>query len=191
MPAALSVALLCKLGLYSSSAMFHLYPYARMADERRAFIADLLAVPLSAYGCIMPFLASHNVKREVGIGIAVLLANAFCVAWQTRGQVGLRTPPGRSDVPRLVVVTLYLVWCLGFIGMASSFSPLWVVLVLMTVFGAHLADGISKQHEEEPTAPWGLWHMKGIYSAHEDFHVVLLAADVLWLTLALRAQALI
>lgn len=182
----LSLALLLKLATYASSATFHLFPFPNMKHETRCFIADIAAVPLSAVGSIVPFVVESNAKLEICLAVGTLLANAVCVAQQTRGQIGLATPSGRSDVPRTVCVCLYVVHSFVVTGRASSFCAAWVAMLLLSAASVVFADFVAKAHAEEPTARWARWHREGWWSFHEDFHLALLGVDLCWLVLALR-----
>lgn len=186
----LTVAFLCKLCTYACSATFHLYPRGlwSMADETRAFIADIIAVPLSVSGTILPFAGGANgeaVLREGLLALVVLLANVACVIWQCWGQVGLKTPTDRSDTPRTLCICAYSLWSIGMSGVATGFCGAWVGMAGLGIVAVCFADRVAKAHELEPTAPWAIWHTPGVNSFHEDFHLALLGSDLCWLRLAL------
>jgi len=182
----LALAFLCKLCTYACSATFHLYPRGlwTMADETRAFIADIIAVPLSISGTVLPF-AGEVLVREVGLAGLVLLVNLVCVAWQTAGQVGLQTPVNKSDLPRTICICFYSIWSAGLTGMATGFSGGWLGMTCFAIVALFFANCVAKAHHREPTAPWARWHFPGVNSFHEDFHLALLGSDLCWLALAL------
>jgi len=187
----MSFALFLKLCTYASSATFHLFPWSisprhGMKHEMRCFVADICAVPLAVIGGTLPFIAEAHHGREALLAAAAFLLNAGCVAWQTRGQVGLATPADRSDVPRTIVIALYTTHSILKLGLTSGFCVTWVAMLLALIVSITLADLVSKAHAEEPSAKWAAWHVPGVWSFHEDFHVALLVSDAFWLVLALR-----
>lgn len=169
------------------SATFHLVPFPTVTHETRAFIADIALVPMTAIGTIVPFLSRSDIYREVSLAAVTFVANVCLVLWQTRGQVGLKTQPGRSDTPRSFVVCLYSIWTFLHLGVRTSFSGAWFGMLIFSLLAGFLADCVAKAHEHEPTARWACWHVPGIYSFHEDFHLSLLCGDACWLMLALQS----
>ena len=102
----MALAMLAKACTYGASAVLHLYPFGGISSLIWAFRADLLCVPLAAFGHVVPM--AKDVWFEVHVAAAVMLLNAAFVAHQTYRQVAdLQTPPGRSDTPRIVLVSLY------------------------------------------------------------------------------------
>ena len=192
----------------------------------RAFALDLLCVPCSVCGALAPFVAPPSaadrwlpsdaaaVGREGVLAAAVLALNACAVLWQTRGQLGLRTPPGRSDTPRSVVVGAYSCWALAFVGLRAGFDGTWAVgdappmppvshrngppstpahppqaLLVLLLLSVALSLPVTKAHDEEPRLRGVPWHVEGVYGLHEDFHLALAGSDAAWLVLALRFAA--
>ena len=95
-------AMLAKACTYGTSAVLHLYPFGGVSSLIWAFRADLLCVPLAAFGHVVP--VANDVWFEVHVAAAVMLLNAAFVAHQTYRQVAdLQTPPDRSDTPRFPI----------------------------------------------------------------------------------------
>lgn len=170
----------------------------------RAFVVDLLFIPFTACGAVVAFVREQTpgifeydvAARESAIAFVALVLNAVAVLVQTRGQVGLKTRPDRSDAPRSVVTGAYSIWAFAFVGLSSGFDALWGGMVVLTIAAVVLSIGVTKAHEEEPTLECGMggsrppshpvWHIRGVWSLHEDFHLVLVIADAVWLAMAVR-----
>ena len=191
-----ALALVFKLLTYAASATFHIYPFSSVAGVTNAFIADLLCVPCTAIGAVTAFVPEADgaiIAREAGIAVTTLALNALAVLYQTRGQIGLQTRVDRTDAPRSVITGAYSIWAFTFVGLSSGFDELWGAMVGLTVAAVLLSTPVTKAHEEEPTLTWParpVWHVKGVWSLHEDFHLILAGADVVWLLMVLRRRAL-
>ena len=153
---------------YGASATFHLYPFRSVRGVTLAFVVDILCVPCSLCGAVAPFVTAADATRESLVAAAVLGANAACVWWQTRGQVGLATAEDRSDNPRSVVVSLYWLWMSVYVGLQTAWAPLWVAMVALFVLAGALSDPVTKAHEEEPLCTAVPWHKKQVSCARDD-----------------------
>jgi hypothetical protein len=185
----LSLGAAGKMITYSASATFHLFPFATVAAVTSSFVADIACVPFSVCGAIAPFVAvdgTDTIMRQGALAAAVLCANCVCVAWQTAGQHGLKTRSDRSDAPRSLIVTLYSLWVLAYIGIRTDFDALWAGVVAATVVAAALSQPVTEAHDVEPVGQAVPWHVVTVWSFHEDFHLALVVADALWLALALK-----
>ena len=137
----LALGLSGKAATYAASAAFHLYPWRTPRGVTAAFVVDLLCVPCSACGAVAPFVPAspHVIAREASVAAGVLLLNALCVRVQTRGQRSLATPPGRSELPRSLLLAGYGTWVSVWIGLRAGFgSGWWVAMVALSLMmGAH------------------------------------------------------
>ena len=79
----LACGLLGKAATYGASATFHLVPFATVDGVTRAFIADLICVPVTLCGAIAPFVPSEAIGREAAVA-----------ACGTDGRVVLRAMAG-------------------------------------------------------------------------------------------------
>lgn len=173
-----------KLLTYGASAVFHLYPYSSTANLTKAFVVDLISVPFSMCGSVVAFAAdkdSGTYVRELILAASTIGLNAIAVLWQTQGQLGLQTRSDRSDTPRSVIISAYLAWSFIFMGDVAGFDVLWVLMLGVTLLAAVLAHPVTKEHAKEPSLKWVPWHVRGMWSLHEDFHVALACADACWL----------
>ena len=152
----------------------------------RAFIFDLILVPASVCGSFAPFVESNHAIRESCIAGCVLALNAAFVVWQTRGQAGLKTDPSRSEAPRVILLTSYILWCFTFLALTAGLGVIWAVMVILFTVAAMLSGPVTAAHEHEPMSTRIPWHVPGVWSFHEDFHLVLAGADTAWLALALE-----
>lgn len=62
------------------------------------------------------------------------------------------------------------------VGAATSYSMSWICACLTYVASFTLAGPVTASHLEEPV--FFKWHNRGVWSLHEDFHLVLLVADI-------------
>ena len=191
LPGGLCLGLAGKLCCYTASAVFHVVDFASTERVTQAFVVDILAVPLSVCGAIAPFVPSNLALREMLIAIGVVLLNAVCVAWQTRGQVGLKTPSGLTDAARSVVVAMYSLYVFGFLGVQAGFTGLWIPLLVLTAVAIAVSHPVTAAHKEEPLSQQVPWHTKHVWSFHEDFHLTLAASDVTWFLFALQHHNLL
>jgi len=112
---------------YFASAFLHLYPFATVGGVTNALKFDLMAVPLSVWATSTPqagFLTAEWYVH-IGVGAAVTIINAAFVHAQFEGHIGLETPKGRSDTPRIVLIVLLFFWVVWQIGWHYDFQNLW------------------------------------------------------------------
>ena len=181
----LTLGLTGKLITYSASATFHLYPFETVDGVTRAFVVDVLCVPFSVCGALAPFVTNDDGPLQARLAVGVVVVNAAAVARQCRGQVGLRTPTDRTELPRSVVVGVYSVYALGYVGLRAGFWGAWIPMFVLLVLATSVATAVTEAHDLEPTSRHALWHTPGMWSFHEDFHLLLFASDVAWLVLAI------
>lgn len=186
---AICAGLTGKMITYGASALFHLYPFKTVRTVTRAFVVDIALVPFSVCGAGAAFVTSASVVRETCIAGVVVALNLIAVIWQTHGQVGLNTRSDRSDMPRSVIVTMYSIWVLTFVGLSAGFAGMWPPVLALAVLAGLLAGPVGDAHELEPTFGWARWHALGVWSLHEDFHLLLALSDACWLALAAKFQA--
>ena len=135
----LSLSLFFKVLTYGASATLHLYSFTSASSLARAFTMDLLCVPFSAVGSLVPFVHFVEKRQRGGIGeseeggegggvrgfdettlslflpltVSLFLVNTACVLHQTAGQVGLKPQLNKSDTPRSAVLAAYVVYAIG------------------------------------------------------------------------------
>ena len=188
---AFSLAFAGKFVTYAASATFHLYPFSSVSAVTKAFVADLICVPFSACAAVVPFLQAADVAREALFAGTVLLFNAVAVLWQTHNQIGLKTRDDRSDAPRCVATAIYIIWVFTYTGIVVDFNALWGATLGFSLVAAALSTPVTKAHAIEPIVYWVPWHARGVWSLHEDFHLVLALSDACWLVMALHHHEVI
>jgi len=112
--------------------------------------------------------------------------NGILVHEQFRGYyTGLKTPKGRSDTPRIILIVLQFLGTMFYAGMHYGYRDLWFIAFSFyaLAFGASIPTTWS--HEKEPICKWFPWHCPGVYGFHEDFHSLLLVADLSFMLLGL------
>ena len=164
--------------VYTGSAAFHLVCWSAPQAERWALIADVSLVPIAILGGILPFSSVGGLgpNGDLKLGAAVWLLNCALVGFQFRR--GHRHTPGGSE-PRSIVCILYYLYNEVVAGRAIGFTnPLWQLTPVLYVSAFLCAGAVDKHREacEEPLV--FLHHRKGFWSLHEDFHLILLIADV-------------
>lgn len=96
------------------------------------------------------------------------------------------SPEACSGVRHAILAAYFMYAC--FRGaLAVGAAPLLVVSALCYVLAFGMAVFVDEAgHSREPVIKGVPHHTPGIWSLHEDFHVMLLLADVSWLLLSMR-----
>jgi len=177
-----------KLSSYVASAILHIYPFATIPGATLSLKVDLMFVPVSIGGTMMPFcVANSDVVSEVAASAFIVAVNALLTCWQFDGHIGLNTPAGKSDAPRTVVIVLHFVWSMAFIGRRTGFAPLWRVALAFYLAAFAVSVPVTAAHALEPMSRRVPWHKKHRNGWHEDFHCLLLAADGAFMLMGLQA----
>ncbi len=189
--------LLLKTATTTASARFHLVEYASVAAVTEALLVDLLFVPCSAWapaailddfppgggggGRHGAFFAVH------GGMLCLFLLNAWLVRRQFRGHAGLDTPKGRSDGPRLAVVTVMSAAGSAVVaahpGMGRGATGVWAwfaASAALNVAGGACGAVVTAAHAESLCrrgTGWFPWHRPDVWGLHEDMHLLLAASD--------------
>jgi len=169
----------------------------------RALHADLANVAISISATTLPF-ASSSAGELTGaalVGTACYGLQATLVKLQFRGRKG--HPPARRDanpvtvcggVPAFTART-WLLTCqfLGsvlYIGLRGGggglAGPLWLAGVACYILAFAIWAPVNRTTATEPLSARVPWHRARRNGFHEDFHLMLLAADVLFLAMAVR-----
>jgi len=160
---------------YGSSAILHLYPFVNLNALTNALKLDLLAINVSI--CVS-CLCVWRIEYALGTGVVICLISAFLIYWQFRGHLGLSTPKGRSDTPRVTLFVaqwfkalLLVWWSYGFRDFVIGSYVFYIVAFLLSL-------PVTNAHGKEPMSKLVPWHKAGVYGFHEDFHWSLLLADL-------------
>jgi len=166
--------LMGKFASYFSSATYHLYPANDLRTEEMLLKADLVVIPLSigAGSCVY---ARGLAECFVVFGsmIAVTFYNARLVAEQL-SDTACRGPAARS-----VVLFVYALMAMAHIGWHHGYNNLWLGGSLCYLLGFAVSPPV---HHHLSSAPW---HGDN-YGWHEDFHVLLAAADLIYHIMTMR-----
>lgn len=171
-----SLLLFSKFFSYLASALLHLFPYITVAAATEALKFDLIAISVSIGFTVLPFtLTSEEAKASFTVSFLSILLQLICVQWQFRGHIGLDTPAHSSELPRNGLMVLQWLDTSYRVGKATSYSTSWCFACTTYIMSFALAGPVTASHHEEPVHfPW---HKRGVWSLHEDFHLMLLAAD--------------
>lgn len=191
----LCLGLAIKTVPYLVSAWYHRFPFAVGSRWMGvALLTDLVVVPLALAGSAVPFVSEGECggeearQREIAIGGAVLLLNAALAVRESDG-IPRSVKRQRTHIPRLALLLTYTVWVITRVGVCAGLGQTWrlctyvamVILILTSVGSAYV---LSVSSGKEPLVSCVPWHRRGIWSAHEDMHLLLLAADGCWLALS-------
>jgi len=172
---------------YGCSAVLHLFPFQSAWRLTSALKWDLAAVPISVWACsILLFDSDFDVLSVLIIGAVIVALNGILVHFQFQGHdSGLKTPEGRSDTPRIILIVLQFVGTVLYAGMHYGYRDLWFVSSGFYILAFAACVPTTWSHEKEPYCKWIPWHRPGVFGFHEDFHWLLLAADVSFMFLGL------
>lgn len=160
---------------YGSSAILHLYPFVNLKALTNALKLDLLAINVSiCVSCLCVWRADY----AIGTGTAICLISAGLIYWQFRGHLGLSTPKGRSDIPRVVLFVAQWFKGLVLVSWNYGFRDLAIFSYLFYIIAFLLSLPVTNAHGKEPMSKMVPWHKAGVYGFHEDFHWSLLLADL-------------
>mmetsp|Transcript_53053 Transcript_53053/g.68029 ORF Transcript_53053/g.68029 Transcript_53053/m.68029 type:complete len:152 (-) Transcript_53053:258-713(-) len=121
------------------------------------------------------------------IGGVITIINAILVYWQFKDHVGLDTPKEKSDVPRTILVVLQFAWAMFHVGSHFGFHSLWYGAGIFYLLGFACSVPVTNAHSQEACLPNIIpWHSIQSYGFHEDFHALLLIADIFAATMGIK-----
>jgi len=172
---------------YGCSAVLHLFPFRSAWHLTSALKWDLAAVAISIWTSSMLVVTWYWEILVVGIiGAGIVVVNGVLVHYQFKGHSsGLKTPEGRSDTPRIVLLLAQFLGTMFYAGLHYGFGDLWQASSILYILSFTASIPTTFSHEKEPLCKWLPWHRPGIYGFHEDFHWLLLTADVTFMYLGL------
>jgi len=172
---------------YGCSAVLHLFPFQSAWRLTSALKWDLAAIPISVWASsILLFGGRYDFLTVLIVGAGIVAANGILVYMQFRGHdTGLKTPEGRSDTPRIILIVLQFLGSMFYAGMHYGYRDLWFVAVIFYALAFAASIPTTWSHEKEPSSKWVPWHRPGVYGFHEDFHWLLLVADVSFMYMGL------
>lgn len=172
---------------YGCSAVLHLFPFQSAWRLTSALKWDLAAVPISVWvSSILLFDSDYDVLAVLIIGAGIVALNGMLVHFQFQGHdSGLKTPEGRSDTPRIILLALQFVGTMFYAAMHYGCRDLWFASTVFYVLAFAACMPTTWSHEKEPYCKWIPWHRPGVFGFHEDFHWLLLAADLSFMYLGL------
>jgi len=172
---------------YGCSAVLHLFPFQSAWRLTSALKWDLAAVPISVWASsILLFDSDFDIISVLIIGAVIVALNGVLVHFQFQGHdTGLKTPEGRSDIPRVILVALQFFGTVFYSGLHYGYRDWWFVSTSFYILAFAASVPTTWSHEKEPTCKWIPWHKPGVYGFHEDFHWLLLTADMTFMYLGL------
>lgn len=171
---------------YCASAVLHLYPFKTLEGGTNALQWDLVGVAVSIGLTTFPFCRTYEeAMTAVSVTVFCVAAQVGIVVWMFSNHSGLDTPYGKSELPRNALMVLQWFDTSVRIGRSTGWGAGWLVPSLTYVLAFVLAGPVTASHMEEPVFEKYLpWHRRGVNSLHEDFHAVLLLADMMMVRLA-------
>ena len=174
----MAMMLLCKWIVITASAIYHRFPFASPISELDAHVTDCSLIPLAIFGSIQPFAAAGlfaSPSGEVLLLTAVIITNTVL----TRKQF-LSGKDEQESIVRVVVCFGYYIYNELVVGRAMGWteSGLWLLswpFYCSAMVCSGIADDARKKREEPVVFPW---HWRGVWSAHEDAHLLLFLGDL-------------
>lgn len=151
---------------YTCSAVYHKYGTTFLLKMDLATISVAIWAPSSSFAVrIAEWLAVFSVM--------VLATLANCVAIE-------RQLSGAKHIFRSVLLVLYFALTVMHIGWHYGYGGLWINAVSVGVLAILVSPPL---HHHYPRA---FWHIKDVNGWHEDFHVLLLVADLIFFRMAIE-----
>ena len=162
-----------KLASYYSSAIYHLHPQLNVDDESRLLKNDLLMIVVSIW-------ASSSVFIDSNLQWIFLFVIMVVVVFVSSRLIVLEFENTNSDwhFIRLLLYFSYFIFNILVVGDSYGFTLLWYAGSLL-----YIASFCICPHVSRTFAPV-LWHKVDRNGWHEDFHFILLTADLTYLIMA-------
>ena len=162
-----------KLASYYSSAIYHLHPQLNVDDESRLLKNDLLMIVVSIW-------ASSSVFIDSNLQWIFLFVIMVVVVFVSSKLIALEFENTNSDwhFIRLLLYFSYFIFNILVVGDSYGFTLLWYAGSLL-----YIASFCICPHVSRTFAPV-LWHKVDRNGWHEDFHFILLTADLTYLIMA-------
>lgn len=168
---------------YGSSAILHLYPFANLKALTNALKMDLWAINISI---CLSCLCVWRVDYALVTGTTLCVISGGLIYWQFKGHIGLSTPKGRSDTPRVMLFVAQFFKALLLVWRNYGLRDLAICSYFFYIVAFFLSLPVTKAHSEEPMSKMVPWHKAGVYGFHEDFHWSLLLADLCFAGISIR-----
>lgn len=174
--------LLHHLGKFAScaaSAVLHLRPHRTVSEYATASAADCACILVSIFAGLVGWVDRSSLIGH--LAIAVLAASAVGITSQRWAVARLGGDFARAErlfSVQLSLTGLYFFWN-AFIGIGAGLSSSWLgtlpgdLLIVATSLGLYVAGFML--YTLRPSLPW---HSPAHWVAHEDFHALLLLADL-------------
>ncbi len=164
--------LLGKLASYAASASYHLHPSKSLAIEIGLLKFDLVAISIAIWAPCSPF----AMKIPEWLTLFGIMAGVTFLNW--RAVEHQFSSIGGSPLQRSALLLAYFAFTVGQIGWHYGYRGLWFAGVASYVLGFCVSPHV---HHHLPRAPW---HIEHCNSWHEDFHLLLAAADAFFTAMA-------
>ena len=162
-----------KLACYYSSAIYHLHPPLNSDEEDRLLKNDLLMISISIWASSSVFI-QNNLKWMFCFGIMFVVV---FISWRLI-ELEFANLDSHWTVIRLVLYFSYFVFNILVIGESYGFTLLWLTGSVLYVVSFAICPHLSRAF------PPTLWHKVDRNGWHEDFHCILLVADLTFLMMA-------
>ncbi len=153
---------------YSSSAILHLGILKCEKTHLRCLLIDKIGVYISVFVTGVPF-AQEDILLYYGF-------NEICFLF------GIISLVDNQETVRKKLFILQLIFVMVFIGYKSQWNILWIIssvlyICSLIVFIPCVLKNNNTNDMVEVCLPV-IWHKKGRNGCHEDFHNILLIADI-------------
>jgi len=150
---------------------------------------DLIGITVSIGFTTFPFSRNYDkTMAAVETTAFYIIAQVGIVSWMFSGHRGLDTPVGKSELPRNALMVIQWFDTSMRVGKTMGWGAGWIAATTAYIGAFTLAGPVTASHMEEPVYErYFPWHRKRVNSLHEDFHAILLVADIMMVRLALIA----
>lgn len=159
---------------YISSALYHLLPVYTPTRELILLKLDTVFISVAIWSPINLFVTS---LLEWQIMFILML----CITALNAYIVHIQFTENKSHKPRIILLMMFSSSQMIIIGWHVNFSIIWWIGTLLYLSSFCLAPPMNHYIPNHLT-PY--WHKTGVYGWHEDFHLLLLIADVTYLSLS-------
>lgn len=166
----LYIFLVGKLFSYSISSYLHNGSINNLKLYNSVLKIDKLVIFLSIYLTGIPFLDNSS-ENYHNINILLIVLGTYFFIYN-------------YNCTYLFLLISQFFYSIFFVGYKVKYNVLWIIANICSILAFFVYLPCSKKNDEDVCLPL-CWHKKGIYGCHEDFHLLIFIADVLYFILAI------
>ena len=172
--APLAAFLFGKGNLYTASSFFHTSDFSArsMKNEKVTGVIDCAAVSLSVMSTGIPF-SSGNTAAFTAVNLFFVVG----VVW---------TAVRNRMFAKSALLFFQAVFVVCFVGRVTTWHPQWRLAASLAFSAGCSFVPVMQRQRNPPSEPLPVmpWNVQGVWGAWEDFHVLVVATDVAFFSLA-------